>query len=387
MSHLLDFKKICRACLSDAGPLKDLFTVCSAGVFKYCTSVEVSDSDQLPKLICQTCLELLNKLYYFKQVVVRSNVILKQQCRLQTKNDVTTNENGEIVEINITEVSEELKEQEHNTFQDITPVDQPERPSDATLISQILSRRRRRGPGRPPKDPDGPKRKGERMKCVKCGKSFQKYENFEAHMRGHFGKKPDIKCKHCDKTFLSLRSLSSHVRIHSAMHLETHNNQKNYSCSQCGKKFAQPGNLKIHLIRHTGIKNYACTMCEMRFYIKADLVKHMRSHSAEKPFSCQLCDKTFKSRSFQAIHMRTHTGERPYACDLCPKKFMARKDLRNHRMIHTGEKPHKCHVCGQAFIQKCALNRHMKGHAAPAPVPPPQLDPPLPLHYWPGHTL
>lgn len=29
----------------------------------------------------------------------------------------------------------------------------------------------------------------ERMKCMKCGKNFQKYENFEAHMRSHFGKK------------------------------------------------------------------------------------------------------------------------------------------------------------------------------------------------------
>lgn len=60
---------------------------------------------------------------------------------------------------------------------------------DKICYSQILSRRRRRGPGRPPKDPDGPKRRRERMKCMKCGKSFQKYENFEAHMRGHFGKK------------------------------------------------------------------------------------------------------------------------------------------------------------------------------------------------------
>lgn len=55
------------------------------------------------------------------------------------------------------------------------------------------------------------------------------------------------------------------------MHIETHNNEKNYGCSQCGKKFAQPGNLKIHLIRHTGIKNFACTLCDMRFYIKVCL--------------------------------------------------------------------------------------------------------------------
>ncbi|XP_034837002.1 zinc finger protein 32-like isoform X3 [Maniola hyperantus] len=376
MAHILDFNKICRACLSDTGPLKDLFTACSSGVFKYCTSVEIAATDALPKLICQTCLDLLNKLYYFKQVVVRSNVILKQQCRLQnlqTKNDQPTSEgNDNMVEVNLTELTDELKMHENNTSGDcIESSDKAEKPSaDAILISQILQRRRRRGPGRPPKDPDGPKRRRERMKCMKCGKSFQKYENFEAHMRGHFGKK---------------------------VHLETHNDQKNYSCSQCGKKFAQPGNLKIHLIRHTGIKNYACTMCEMRFYIKADLVKHMRSHSAEKPFSCQMCDKTFKSRSFQAIHMRTHTGERPYACDLCPKKFMARKDLRNHRMIHTGEKPHKCQLCNQAFIQKCALNRHMKGHGKNnedaqtlirAPLPPVNVNntPPLAMAYAQWHT-
>ncbi|XP_045778380.1 zinc finger protein 32-like isoform X3 [Maniola jurtina] len=377
MAHILDFNKICRACLSDTGPLKDLFTACSSGVFKYCTSVEIAATDPLPKLICQTCLDLLNKLYYFKQVVVRSNVILKQQCRLQNlqaKNDQPTSEGNDnnMVEVNITELTDELKMHENNTTGDcMESSDKAEKPSaDAILISQILQRRRRRGPGRPPKDPDGPKRRRERMKCMKCGKSFQKYENFEAHMRGHFGKK---------------------------VHLETHSDQKNYSCSQCGKKFAQPGNLKIHLIRHTGIKNYACTMCEMRFYIKADLVKHMRSHSAEKPFSCQMCDKTFKSRSFQAIHMRTHTGERPYACDLCPKKFMARKDLRNHRMIHTGEKPHKCQLCNQAFIQKCALNRHMKGHGKNnedaqtlirAPLPPVNINntPPLAMAYAQWHT-
>lgn len=32
-------------------------------------------------------------------------------------------------------------------------------------------------------------KKRTRMKCPKCEKSFQKYENFEAHMRIHFGKK------------------------------------------------------------------------------------------------------------------------------------------------------------------------------------------------------
>lgn len=32
-------------------------------------------------------------------------------------------------------------------------------------------------------------KKKSRMQCPKCERSFQKYENFEAHMRNHFGKK------------------------------------------------------------------------------------------------------------------------------------------------------------------------------------------------------
>lgn len=41
MASVLDFKKICRACLSDTGPMQDLFMVCTPEMYKFCTSVEV----------------------------------------------------------------------------------------------------------------------------------------------------------------------------------------------------------------------------------------------------------------------------------------------------------------------------------------------------------
>lgn len=44
MAGTLDFKKVCRACLSETGPMKDLFMVCTAEMFKLCTSVEVSST-------------------------------------------------------------------------------------------------------------------------------------------------------------------------------------------------------------------------------------------------------------------------------------------------------------------------------------------------------
>lgn len=41
MEDTVDFTKICRSCLSDSGPFKDLFLVCTPEMYKYCTSVEV----------------------------------------------------------------------------------------------------------------------------------------------------------------------------------------------------------------------------------------------------------------------------------------------------------------------------------------------------------
>ncbi|KAL0851517.1 hypothetical protein ABMA28_007307 [Loxostege sticticalis] len=306
----VDFSKICRACLSDSGPFKDLFLVCTPKMYKYCTSVEVSKTDELPKQICQKCLEALNNLFFFKEVAIRSNAILKKRVE---KSKVKDEAQGNASNV------DDLNEEADSSSDDSSSgePDETQRNKEKRIITTRIARR------------------NTRLKCAKCERSFQKYENFEAHMRSHFGKK---------------------------RHIETHTNEKNYGCVQCGKKFAQPGNLKIHLIRHTGIKNIACTLCDMRFYVKSDLYKHMRSHSSDRPYSCDYCDKRFKCKSFQIVHSRTHTGERPYACDICPKRFRAFKDLRNHRMIHTGEKPHKCSVCSQAFIQKCALNRHMKGH-------------------------
>ncbi|XP_037302729.1 uncharacterized protein LOC119193183, partial [Manduca sexta] len=52
--------------------------VSSPEVFKYCTSLEISENDNLPKQLCLLCLELLNKFYSFKQVVLKSHEVLQQ---------------------------------------------------------------------------------------------------------------------------------------------------------------------------------------------------------------------------------------------------------------------------------------------------------------------
>ncbi|CAG9796936.1 unnamed protein product [Diatraea saccharalis] len=355
--NVVDFSKICRACLSDSGPFKDLFLVCTPKMYKYCTSVKVSRKDELPKQICQKCLEMLNKLFFFKEVAIKSNSILQQQvlqdlqcCWLVVKSYFID------LEVTLQSKQKQTHEIEENTNEDIVQISPDgehnlvSKDADIGYCETEKSRKTRT---------QRSARENTKLKCLKCKRSFQTYENFEVHMRSHFGIKSESKCGVCGKTFSSLKNLSIHSRIHSGL--------RKYQCRWCGKRFTYLNVLKNHEMLHTGDKKYACNLCDAAFVqqynLKSDLKKHMMSHSTEKPFSCDQCDKTFKNKTFQVIHMRSHTGERPYCCDFCPKAFRSWRDCRNHEMIHTGERPYSCPLCEHAFIQRCALNRHLKGHA------------------------
>lgn len=164
MEETIDFSKICRACLSSSGPMKDMFSDSTLDVFRYCTSVEIFDGDKLPKMICQPCLELLNKLLQFKQEAVRSHEILKQYSS-------SVAVKGEIVQPQV-------------------PIDREvdEAPDNYDLGDTILKSKRKTVASKEKCKQKSKLRKA-LLKCSVCAKGFIKYENLEAHMRKHFGKK------------------------------------------------------------------------------------------------------------------------------------------------------------------------------------------------------
>ncbi|XP_075034524.1 uncharacterized protein LOC142095478 [Mixophyes fleayi] len=215
------------------------------------------------------------------------------------------------------------------------------------------------------------------------------WNNWERHLI----LSPDCEMEHNDITQNSSRknsiTLNNHRLIHCAdissdpsineecspynldivTHSTDYRNDKLFSCSECGKCFAQKSYLVSHQKTHTGEKPFICSQCDKCFTCKSNLVRHQRHHSGVKPFSCSECGKSFKQKSDLNKHHIIHTGEKPFSCSQCGKCFKQKSDLNKHHIVHTGEKPFSCSECGKCFTQQSTLATHQRVHTGEKPFP------------------
>ncbi|KAJ8245880.1 hypothetical protein GJAV_G00261290, partial [Gymnothorax javanicus] len=113
--------------------------------------------------------------------------------------------------------------------------------------------------------------------------------------------------------------------------------ERQHSCSQCGKCFCRVSYVKIHQQIHAGERPYSCSWCRKTFTQSGDLRRHERIHTGDKPHQCMWCEKSFTQVGNLKRHQRIHTGERPYCCSLCGKTFYDGGALKNHKRVHLQE--------------------------------------------------
>uniref|UniRef100_A0AAY4AAM5 C2H2-type domain-containing protein n=1 Tax=Denticeps clupeoides TaxID=299321 RepID=A0AAY4AAM5_9TELE len=52
------------------------------------------------------------------------------------------------------------------------------------------------------------------------------------------------------------------------------------------------------------MEHWDCPQCEKRFSLHHQLKKHLRFHSGERPFSCSYCGKKFAEKSYLRLHLQ-----------------------------------------------------------------------------------
>uniref|UniRef100_A0A8C5PJG8 Uncharacterized protein n=1 Tax=Leptobrachium leishanense TaxID=445787 RepID=A0A8C5PJG8_9ANUR len=177
---------------------------------------------------------------------------------------------------------------------------------------------------------------------------------FVKHWVVHDDDNKPFTCKECGKSFPRSLELQKH--------LQTHTGERPFSCPECGKGFMDKSNLVKHRRFHTGENLHSCLECGKVFICASYLEKHQKVHTGEKPYSCPKCSKSFTFKANMLKHELIHTGEKPFSCSKCGKRFTYKSDLVKHEMIHTGEKSFPCPECGKYFLNKSRLKVHQKTH-------------------------
>ena len=109
-----------------------------------------------------------------------------------------------------------------------------------------------------------------------------------------------------------------------------------------------------------------CMFCTLS---SSNLAQHLRVHNDEKNFECRNCNRKFRSSSNLKTHIRAiHTKERMFACDFCEKKFATQWQKKSHTKtnhIRKREASYDCSVigCDRSFLKYQSLAAHLKsGH-------------------------
>ena len=183
--------------------------------------------------------------------------------------------------------------------------------------------------------------------CDICNHKFSFKANFDRHKLLHFPPKKWFDC-HLDDCLKRFKT-PSHLRRHVKLHV---NQDRNFGCPLCGKKFVESYNVKQHIqLVHEKVKKFICNMCPGEFSKKCDLEHHnetRHSLSLEGGFKCNVCEKFYPHRRALKNHIHNvHVREAKLNCETCGKMFK----YSEHFKRHNASESHK----NAELKQLCAL--------------------------------
>ncbi|XP_013185160.2 zinc finger protein 93 [Amyelois transitella] len=259
--------------------------------------IKVSQDDDLPKLLCETCSEFVKVAILFKNSAKRSDEILRKSIK-EEQRDSDHDYDDKNISFE-TKISEDLPNKELEA-------------SDDTKTSKKKVKA------------------AVKVTCHICSKVInQSY--YKEHITMHDPNHKKYVCDICGKSF----------RLRCAYHNHSlrHSEDFPYKCNMCPYKGRYKELLKTHMKTHTGDYRYMCTECPARFLFKSNLNSHMLKHK-EPQFKCDSCKRAFRTKLLLERHFEAdHLGIKSHLCNICGKAFGYRNAMMKHqRHVHKREK-------------------------------------------------
>ncbi|XP_049882764.1 myoneurin-like [Pectinophora gossypiella] len=341
-----NLQNCCRICLdveSDRVPIFEDPTIHLQ--IKSCLAITISTSDNLPKVICSSCVSQLSDFYNFQLNARCSQDWLESSLEEQAKKCVEAK--VPIQPLPDSEYNSDSLLEFLNNTANIEEYLNNLGKEDIPSIVNMLDRNQENSM-------DGTDKTTNSIKSTKIPSPK---------------KKETLKAKNCIK--MEIDVLDSDIEIVKEIIMKevepkkpNQSKEKNpFSCFGCKLKFDNLQKLSKHMsICDTAL--HTCMHCNLHFDSRQKMKQHSLTHNP--PLTCN-CGKQFVSNEKLLEHNKTcHVGGNPmmncvYRCKQCKATFKERFQLYKHAKNHIMKADERiCDICGHSFIGFDALNKHKK---------------------------
>ncbi|XP_045503719.1 zinc finger protein 260-like isoform X2 [Colias croceus] len=297
MSKLED---LCRLCLEGPGCVDIFKTYLLPQNIQSCTGVEVEQTDKLPKTVCKTCFDIVNRAHRLRLTAAANDKHLK--ALLNTI----------------------------NYLENISP-QQKENSAETTSTEGNVC-----------------------LKKVKKDDETKDYNNVRLEQQSN---EPPSKIIRVRSDLFENKNIGGVEQITDAksnnQYLNSHRKKHLHHYEEEFNKFRRDSNLQYKEMRRN-------STLPPKTVQESKSPKVSKESEEDDPLECKTCGKTFLTRKKLYLHDRLHNKTHECTIKDCGKKFATKGDLQKHIRTHTGEKPYMCCICKKQFAQGGTLKTHLE---------------------------
>uniref|UniRef100_A0A0A9WYS2 C2H2-type domain-containing protein n=1 Tax=Lygus hesperus TaxID=30085 RepID=A0A0A9WYS2_LYGHE len=175
-------------------------------------------------------------------------------------------------------------------------------------------------------------------------------------------------------------SQPQHIVVVSKPKPKVENNNKSFTCTECGKGLARKDKLVIHMRIHTGEKPYVCEVCQKAFARRDKLVIHVNKLKHITPSNLAPLAKRNNPLEIKTPQV-THHG---VGIQTTPQGILGDKKVKEEPVQVLGAGSWSCELCGRILSSREEWSAHARAHLEAQVAPPPYQPPPYPApdrHY------